>query len=65
MSSPAYAAAAARFAVANLNTLIVAGMARERTGSWTPNGAGDFWAWSALCRCSDILEAHRCVFPPR
>jgi hypothetical protein len=42
-------------ALRRVDALIAACHAREVTGSWTPNGAGDLWAFNALAEAEDIL----------
>jgi len=57
------AAARARWALEDFDTLMLAAKARALTGTWVPNGAGAFWAWSALCAAQDITAAYRARTP--
>ena len=52
-------AAEARWAIEHVDRLVCAVEARERTGSWTPNGCGAAWAYQVLCDLTDYLAAYR------
>ncbi len=57
MSSPA--AARARWALHDIDTLLLAAEAAGRLGSWEPGAANNLRTFCLLGDAADILDAHR------